>query len=147
LLFRRISRDLVCDQDTGLVAFVYSWQQSASTFPLPAHRISSESSNAGPGSRLFQADTAAGAVFPTFHPMQEVGAALQTPLICSMRGIELCYWWKTCLGGKMRLESFSAFARPVRPEAFISLLLQIRNLGLLWAGAYRKRDLLPLLRS
>jgi hypothetical protein len=50
--------------------------------------------------------------------MQEVGAALQTPLICSMRGIELCYWWKTCLG-KMRLESFSAFARPVNPEALL----------------------------
>jgi hypothetical protein len=65
LLFRRISRDLVCDQDAGFVAFVYSWQQSASTFPLPVHRISSESSNAGLSSRLFPADTAAGAAFPS----------------------------------------------------------------------------------
>jgi hypothetical protein len=65
LLFRRISRDLVCDQDSGFVAFVYSCRQSASTFPLPAHRISSESSNAGLSSRLFPADTAAGAAFPS----------------------------------------------------------------------------------
>jgi hypothetical protein len=50
--------------------------------------------------------------------MQEVGAAVQSPLICSMMGIELCYWWKTCLE-KMRLESFSAFARPVKPEALL----------------------------